>query len=163
MIELRAEIKTNGEPVLRDIAEVVTDIQAYQHVYSLMLTAMQDANGVGIAAPQIGVSIRAFIVASNPNPRYPDAPLMSPELMINPQLLTHGEETELGWEGCLSVPECRGEVPRYTNISVQYQCADGSEKTAELTGFVARIFQHELDHLDGILFIDRAISIVEVQ
>ena len=75
--------------------------------------------------------------------------------MINPHLLAHADETVTGWEGCLSIPGIRGKVPRYRAIKVEYTGRDGKLHKQELTDFVARIFQHELDHLDGIVFIDR--------
>ncbi|WP_087025204.1 peptide deformylase [Thaumasiovibrio subtropicus] len=155
-------IRKLGDDVLREKAKPIADIGEHLTLFDEMLIQMQAANGVGIAAPQLGQSVRAFIVASNPNPRYPDAPSMPPELMINPELLSHGEEKELGWEGCLSVPERRGEVYRYRDIVVRYQNVDGESVTVSLNGFVARIFQHELDHLDGVLFVDRAEQLVDV-
>lgn len=110
---------------------------------------------MGIAAPQVGESVRLFIVASHPNPRYPNAPQMSPTAMINSRIVDHSPETEKGWEGCLSVPGIRGLVPRYTTIQVEYTGRDGILYQQTFTDFVARIFQHELDHLDGIVFLDR--------
>lgn len=122
-----------------------------------MLT-VSNANGVGIAAPQVAQSRRMFIVASRPNPRYPDAPEMEPTTMINPRILAHSEQMVKGWEGCLSIPGIRGLVPRYQAIEVEYIGRDGKRHQQELTGFVARIFQHELDHLNGIVFLDRVES-----
>jgi peptide deformylase len=123
----------------------------------LIYTAEQ-ANGVGIAAPQVGTSDRLFIVASRPTPRYPHAPVMEPTIMINPQILSHSSEQVKDWEGCLSVPGVRGLVPRYPAIAIEYTDRQGDRHHQELTDFVARIFQHELDHLNGILFIDRVES-----
>lgn len=144
-------------PVLRRIAEPIGEAKR-EHFQSLMdqlIETARQANGVGIAAPQVGVSERLFIVASRPTPRYPHAPVMEPTVMINPQILSHSSEQVKDWEGCLSVPGVRGLVPRYQKIIVEYTGRDGQRYQQELTDFVARIFQHELDHLDGILFIDR--------
>jgi peptide deformylase len=120
-----------------------------------MIRTMRKARGVGIAAPQVGKSLRLFIVASHPNPRYPKAPAMLPLPMINPELLWHSKETVTEWEGCLSIPGLRGQVPRYRRIKVRYVTANGDSKTAVLKDFVARIFQHEFDHVNGLVFLDR--------
>ncbi len=149
-----------GHPVLRRVSQSVEEVRR-EHLQALMdqlIQTAQQANGVGIAAPQVGTSERLFIVASRPTPRYPHAPVMAPTVMINPQIISHSEERVKDWEGCLSVPGVRGLVPRYQAIAVEYIDRDGQRQQQELTDFVARIFQHELDHLDGILFIDRVES-----
>ncbi|MEA5510584.1 peptide deformylase [Crocosphaera sp. UHCC 0190] len=157
MIKPSLEIATLGNPILRQEAQPVTDItdKQLQQVIDTLLSTAKAASGVGIAAPQLSHSYRLFIICSHPNPRYPDAPLMEPIVMINPRLVSHSEEMVKGWEGCLSVPGVRGLVPRYQAIAVEYLDRQGQQHRQELTDFVARIFQHELDHLDGILFIDR--------
>lgn len=146
-----------GNPKLRQIAQSIVDIQdeSVQQLIDTLMIKVVDANGVGIAAPQIAQSWRLFIVASRPNLRYPDAPNMEPTAMINPKIVTHSQETIKGWEGCLSVPGIRGLVPRYQHIEVEYTDRESKKQGCELSGFVARIFQHELDHLDGIVFVDR--------
>ncbi|MGK7916293.1 MAG: peptide deformylase [Prochloraceae cyanobacterium] len=121
---------------------------------SLIATAAS-VSGVGIAAPQVSQSYRLFIVASRPNSRYPNAPLMEPTAMINPSILAHSSEIVKDWEGCLSIPGIRGLVPRYQAIEVEYTSQEGQLHRQELKDFVARIFQHELDHLNGIVFVDR--------
>jgi peptide deformylase len=151
------EIIQLGNPILRDKARFVEDVnepQIQQLVDNLLITVKQ-ANGVGIAAPQVGVSDRIFIVASRPNPRYPNAPEMEPTPMINPKILSRSNEAVKGWEGCLSIPGIRGSVPRDRAIEVEYTDRHGKLQKQQLTDFVARIFQHELDHLDGIVFLDR--------
>ncbi len=149
-----------GHPVLRKTARPIEEAQRIflQPLMDQLIQTAQQANGVGIAAPQVGTSERLFIVASRPTPRYPHAPVMAPTVMINPQIISHSEERVKDWEGCLSVPGVRGLVPRYQAIAVEYIDRDGQPQQQELTDFVARIFQHELDHLDGILFIDRVES-----
>ena len=127
-----------------------------------LIATVAKANGVGIASPQVAESYRLFIVASRPNPRYPNAPTMEPTAMINPRIIAHSSEVVKGWEGCLSVPGIRGLVPRYQAIEVEYTSRDGKLHRQELTDFVARIFQHEYDHLDGIVFIDRVESTQEL-
>jgi len=96
-----------------------------------------------------------FIMASNPNERYPDAPLMAPIVVINPQILAASAATEVGVEGCLSIPGQRLSISRHCEIKVQFQSLDGQLHQQTLTGFVARIFQHEYDHLQGITLLER--------
>ena len=150
------QISEIGSPILRQRSKSI-DLPAPQIdslIASLIATA-DAANGVGIAAPQVASSIRLFIVASRPSPRYPQAPTMEPTAMINPEIIDQSGELVSGWEGCLSVPGVRGLVLRDRTIEVRYLTQHGDLVQQELTGFVARIFQHELDHLDGILFPDR--------
>src|ERR1700677_4999174 len=110
-----------------------------------MLLTLRDSNGVGIAAPQVYESKAIFIVASRPNPRYPTAPLMNPEVVINPEILERSTTIVKDWEGCLSIPGIRAEVPRHREIKVRYQSIDGLLIERDFSDFVARIFQHEDD------------------
>ncbi len=146
-----------GNPTLRQPSSLVTNLrdEAIQKLIDdLIATAIND-NCVGLAAPQVAASCRLFIVASRPNQRYPNAPNLEPTPMINPKIINHSQEIVKDWEGCLSVPGMRGIVPRYKSVNVEYTDRNGNLKNQELTNFVARIFQHEYDHLDGIVFIDR--------
>ena len=156
MNELAPIIKL-GNPILRQKAVVVENVQdeKIQNLIDELITSVVQANGVGIAAPQIATSYRLFIVASRPNTRYPHAPEMQPTAMINPQIVAHSSEMVKDWEGCLSVPGIRGLVPRYQTIEVEYTDRNGSSQKQELTDFIARIFQHEYDHLEGLVFLDR--------
>ena len=146
-----------GDPVLRSPAQLVDNIrdERIQKLINDLIATVEQANGVGIAAPQVAESDRLFIVASRPNSRYPKAPLMEPTAMINPKIFAHSTEMVKGWEGCLSIPGIRGSVPRYQEIELEYTDRDGKLRKQELTDFVARVFQHEYDHLDGIVFLDR--------
>lgn len=157
MISRPAPILQLGNPTLRQIAQPIEDVSdpAIQQLIKTLLKAIKKSNGVGIAAPQLGESVRLFVVASRPNPRYPDAPEMAPIAMLNPRVLAQSETTEKGWEGCLSVPGIRGLVPRSREITVEYTDSQGRIHQQQLTGFIARIFLHELDHLDGKVFLDR--------
>ncbi|MGQ9872179.1 peptide deformylase [Leptodesmis sp.] len=154
---VRLQVIELGHPVLRRVAKPIEEARrnSLQPLMDQLIQTAQQTNGVGIAAPQVGRSERLFIVASRPTPRYPHAPVMEPTVMINPQITSHAAERVKDWEGCLSVPGVRGLVPRYQAIIVEYTDRYGQHQHQELTDFVARIFQHELDHLDGILFIDR--------
>ena len=146
-----------GDPTLRKIAEPITNVEdnEIQQLIDEMLTTLQESKGVGLAAPQIGRSLQLVIIASRTNNRYPNAPQMEATAMINPQIISHSPEIAKDWEGCLSVPMIRGLVPRYREIEVEYTDRQGDRQTAKLTDFVARIFQHEYDHLQGKVFLDR--------
>ncbi len=153
-----------GNPVLRQISQPVFHLQEEetQQFLDRLLKTLVDSNGVGIAAPQVGVSQRVLIIASRPSPRYPNAPEMEPVVMVNPHLVSHSEEIAQDWEGCLSIPGIRGLVPRYRAIEVEYTTHDGKLQRQELTDFVARIFQHEFDHLNGLMFLDRLESVRDI-
>jgi len=159
MTKLR-EIAQLGNPILRQIAQPVTQIHdpQIQTLIDDLIATLTPANGVGMAAPQVSESQRIIIVASRPTLRYPSAPIMAPTPMINPHIIDRSDETVKGWEGCLSIPGIRGLVPRYDTIEVEYIDRYGKRQQQELTRFVARIFQHEFDHLEGVLFIDRVES-----
>ncbi|WP_353930839.1 peptide deformylase [Okeanomitos corallinicola TIOX110] len=150
-----------GNPKLRQKSLWVENIEDknIQSLIDNLIATVNQANGVGIAAPQVGESYRLFIVASRPNSRYPNAPEMQPTAMINPKIISHSPEIVKGWEGCLSVPGIRGLVPRFQKIEVEYSDRNGDFKKQELTDFIARIFQHEYDHLQGMVFLDRVESV----
>lgn len=153
-----------GNPILRHQAEQVENIkdESIQRLIDELMVTVLQADGVGIAAPQVARSHRLFIMASRPNPRYPKAPRMKPTAIINPKITAHSQETVKGWEGCLSVPGIRGFVPRYQGIEVEYSDRNGELQKLELTDFVARIFQHEYDHLEGKVFLDRVESTLDL-
>ncbi|MBA4418009.1 MAG: peptide deformylase [Syntrophus sp. (in: bacteria)] len=151
------EIVQIGYPVLRKKASPVAAVESpkiQRFIDDLSRTLMEE-KGVGIAAPQVNVSLRLFIIASHPDPRYSDAPEMEPEVIINPEIIAHSQEMVKGWEGCLSIPGIRGLVPRYRSIALRYTKRDGSQDERIFTDFSARICQHEIDHLDGIVYLDR--------
>ncbi len=153
-----------GNPILRQKAKLVQDIYSasIQKLIDDLLITVTDANGVGIAAPQVAESYRIFIVASRPNLRYPHAPLMEPTAMINPKIIDFADEVIKGWEGCLSIPGIRGLVPRFQWIKVEYTDRHGNLVNQELTDFVARIFQHEYDHFEGLVFLDKVESTLDI-
>lgn len=158
------DIAQLGNPVLRERAKPVEDVHDadIQQLIDHLITTMQDASGVGIAAPQVGKSVQIMVVASRPTLRYPHAPLMEPVAMINPVLIHQSDEREKGWEGCLSVPGIRGQVPRACTVTVAYCDRNGHHHQQTFTDFVARIVQHELDHLQGNVFLDRVESTVNL-
>ena len=161
---LKRQIAQLGHPVLRaDVERLTFPItDESRSLVADMIETMCDANGVGIAAPQVYESKAIFIVASRPNPRYPTAPLMDPEVVINPEILESSDEIVKDWEGCLSIPGIRGEVPRHREIRVRYHSLEGKLIERIYSDFVARIFQHEDDHLHGIVFLDRLESTRDV-
>ncbi len=154
------QIAQLGNPILRQQAQLVDNVrdERIQKLIDALILTAAASNGVGIAAPQVSESYRLFIVASRPSPRYPNAPEMQPTAIINPQIIARSPEVIKGWEGCLSIPGIRGLVPRSQTIEVEYTTRDDKLHRQELTDFVARIFQHEYDHLDGIVFLDRVES-----
>ena len=117
-----------------------------------MRDTMQQLNGAGLAAPQIGVGLRVVIFGVEANPRYPEAETVPYTVLINPELTPLGEEMAEGWEGCLSVPGMRGLVPRYTHLRYTGRDEQGRPLDRSVSDFHARVVQHEVDHLDGILY-----------
>lgn len=117
-----------------------------------MRDTMQALNGAGLAAPQIGVNLRVVIFGVQKNPRYPDAEEVPETVLINPSIMARDEIVEDDWEGCLSLPGLRGQVPRFQNIRYQGYDEQGALIDRTASGFHARVVQHECDHLDGILY-----------
>lgn len=143
-----------GDPVLLEVAKPVVEFDTPE-LHALirdMEDTMQHMNGAGIAAPQIGVSLRVVIFGVGSNPRYPDAEQVPYTVLINPVLNPVKDEMEDGWEGCLSVPGMRGVVPRYTRLHYTGFDQYGKPIDRLVSGFHARVVQHECDHLDGILY-----------
>ena len=151
------QIAQLGHPVLRQDALTVPDPThpLIQTLIDDMLATVAEVNGVGIAAPQVYEPLRIFIIASRPNSRYPHAPAMEPTALLNPELIWASDEKEKGWEGCLSIPGIRGFVPRSRKIGVKYLTRSGVLREEEFSDFLARIFQHEFDHLNATVFLDR--------
>ncbi len=150
-----------GDPVLRQIARPVANPKdpAIAAMAADMIETMVDAPGVGLAAPQVGESLRMIVmrVIADRSEASSGEPPRSIAL-INPEIEVLGSETELGWEGCLSVPELRGVVPRASHIAYRGILPGGKRIKGEATGFQARILQHEFDHLNGILYLDRMLD-----
>ena len=143
-----------GEPVLLQRAAPVEqfDTPELHALIRDMEDTMEAMNGAGIAAPQIGVSLRVVIFGVGANPRYPDAEEVPYTVLVNPELTPLDEEMEEGWEGCLSVPGMRGVVPRYSRLRYTGFDQYGNPIDRTVSGFHARVVQHECDHLDGILY-----------
>ncbi|MBT2189400.1 peptide deformylase [Sphingobium nicotianae] len=152
-----------GDPGLLRVAKPVADALAAElkPIIADMYETMEASKGVGLAAPQIGIDLRIMIFGFNENPRYPDEKPVLVTTLINPWLETLTDETEDGWEGCLSVPGMRGLVPRATHIRYGGTLENGETITREARGFHARVFQHEYDHLDGILYPQRIMDMTK--
>ncbi len=149
-----------GDPVLRKPAEPVNpqDIASpdIQRLIEDMTETMRDSEGVGLAAPQVNVPQRVILVeVRGGNPRYPDRDEVPLTALINPEISPIGDEMADGWEGCLSIPDLRGVVPRHERIAVSALDRNGKPVRFEASDFFARVIQHEVDHLDGIVFLDR--------
>ena len=147
-----------GHPVLRTPARALDKATLrnplVQKLIDDMIETMHEYHGVGLAAPQVHEDIRIFVglLAEEPGP---DSESMA---LINPEITPEGTETREGWEGCLSIPDIRGMVSRFTSIVVKALDREGKPIELRLTDFAARVAQHETDHLDGILFFDRMTS-----
>jgi peptide deformylase len=155
------EIVTLGDPVLRERAREVTAEELrspqVQRLIDDLVETKRAADGAGLAANQIGEALRIAVAeVEEGNPRYPHKPPFPLTVMVNPVIEPDGDEVELINEGCLSVPGTRAEVPRSMSVAVHYLDRDGSEHSERRLGLTAGTFQHEVDHLDGILMIDRA-------
>ncbi len=143
-----------GDPLLLQPAAAVKqfDTPELHALVQDMHDTMTHMNGAGIAAPQIGVSLRVVIFGVGSNPRYPDAEQVPYTVLVNPTLHPVGDAQEDGWEGCLSVPGMRGVVPRYQRLHYTGFDQYGNPIDRLVSGFHARVVQHECDHLDGILY-----------
>jgi peptide deformylase len=146
-----------GHPLLRQVAAPVAELATpeLRALVADMDETMRALNGAGIAAPQIGVSLRVVIFELKDNPRYPHIAPVPYTVLVNPVLTPLGPEEEDGWEGCLSVPGMRGLVPRYRRLRYGGFSLEGTPIDRTVEGFHARVVQHEVDHLDGILFPQR--------
>lgn len=153
------EVLRLGDPRLRQRSAELAEAQFGSLELQALITDLRDTmaarDGAGLAAPQIGVPLRVVLYGITSNPRYPEAPPIPETVLINPLLTPLGEETQLGWEGCLSVPGLRGQVPRHQRLQVVWRDPLGGHHQQQVEGFHARVVQHECDHLDGLLFVDR--------
>ena len=148
------EVLKMGDPRLLAVAEPVLEFGTpeLRQLLADMQDTMRDLNGAGLAAPQIGVGLRVVIFGFEDNPRYPDADSVPFTVLINPVLTPLSEVLDEGWEGCLSVPGMRGLVPRYRELRYTGFDAAGAPLDRTVKDFHARVVQHEVDHLDGILY-----------
>jgi peptide deformylase len=148
------DILRMGDPRLLERSREVAQVPSpgLTELLADMRDTMRAADGAGLAAPQIGVPLRVVIFGVERNPRYPDAEPVPYTELVNPVLTPLGAEEEAGWEGCLSVPGFRGEVPRFARLRYEGLTPQGERIVRDVDGFHARVVQHECDHLDGILY-----------
>jgi len=148
-----------GHPVLRQVAQPVPPegigAPQIQQLIDDLIETMVEYDGAGLAAPQVHVSLQVVVFEVQGNPRYPDAESIPLTVLINPKLTPLTGDTEEDWEGCLSVPDLRGKVPRCTRIRIEAHDRNGKRLNYVADGFHARVAQHECDHLMGKVFLDR--------
>lgn len=153
---VREILKMGDQRLLRQAQPVPPEALGGPDLLALlqdMRDTLAAAQGAGLAAPQIGVDWQLVIFGTGaPNPRYPDAPVVPPTVLINPRITPVGADEESGWEGCLSVPGLRAEVPRWCRVRYQGVDEQGQAIDREVEGFHARVVQHECDHLWGTLY-----------
>jgi peptide deformylase len=152
-------IVTIGHPVLREASRELSPDElrslAVQQLIDDLVDTMRAANGAGLAANQVGEAVRVAVVEVDHNPRYPYKPPIPLTVVVNPVIETLDDELVEINEGCLSVPDLRGSVERHVNVRLRYTDRDGHPHDDVVRGLTAGTFQHELDHLDGVLFVDR--------
>ncbi len=150
-----------GNPILRQIAQPVdfellnSPVGEVQVLIDNMIDTMREEDGVGLAAPQIFQSLQLVVMECSSNERYPEAPEIPMTVLVNPVITHYGEEKAIGWEGCLSLKDLRGLVPRSEKVTVEYFDREGNFITIKAEGFPAVVLQHEIDHLQGKVFLDR--------
>jgi peptide deformylase len=148
-----------GHPVLREKARpvAVEDIGSagVQRFIDDMIETMREYDGAGLAANQVHMPVQIAVIEVESNPRYPEAVAIPLTVVINPVVTPLTEQMEDGWEGCLSVPDMRGMVPRHTAVRLECHDREGNRVTLDAKDFFARVIQHETDHLDGIVYVDR--------
>ena len=148
-----------GHPVLREVSKPISREELLsdkvQSFIDDLIETMREYDGAGLAAPQVHNPIRVCLIEVDGNPRYPDFPQIPLTCLVNPELTFLTDDQVRVWEGCLSVPDLRGLVPRRTKLRVRGMDRAGEEIDFEAEGIFAAIVQHECDHLDGMLFVDR--------
>ena len=150
-----------GNPILRQVAKPI-DLASLrllngelQLLIDNMIDTMREEGGVGLAAPQVFQSLQLVVIECSSNDRYLEAPEIPLTVLVNPVIRHYGEAKALGWEGCLSLNDLRGLVPRSEKITVEYFDREGKSVTVDAEGFPAVVLQHEIDHLHGKVFLDR--------
>ncbi len=149
-----------GHPVLRSRARALERAEvktaSIQKLIDDMIETMEEYQGIGLAGPQVHEGVRIFIAGLQEDARSDDDdPAIVPVAIVNPEIVPIGSEMETDWEGCLSIPDIRGKVPRYKRVKVRALDREGTRMELQLSDFAARVVQHENDHLDGMLFFDR--------
>lgn len=148
-----------GNPILRNRARKITAAEvrksSFKTLVKRMFFTMRRINGVGLAAPQIGKPIQLAVAEIRKTKTRSAVRPLKPTVIINPRIISHSKEINYYWEGCLSFDGARGLVPRYSKVKVSYLDENFKKKTGEFAGYQARVFQHEIDHLNGTVYIER--------
>jgi len=156
---MKQKIVSIGNPVLRQKIKTVTTAKrqskSFQKFLKDMVKTMYRANGVGLAANQVGVNQRALVMECDTNKRYPKVNSVELQTYLNARIVKYSKEQEKGWEGCLSIPGYRGIVPRSKWVTFEAITPEGKKVRKTVKGFEARIIQHEIDHLNGFIYVDR--------
>jgi peptide deformylase len=152
------DVVTIGDPQLKAETEAIGDVRDVAELLACMVSRLRELNGAGLAAPQLGASVKVIVVEVRKTDVFPDRPTSPLLQMINPVIVEQSRTTETGWEGCFSVPGFMGLVPRAEVIAVEYISTAGTDVTERYSGYVARVIQHEIDHLNGVEFVDRMTS-----
>jgi peptide deformylase len=147
-----------GDPGLRAGGQEITDFEASAPLFQRLVSLLRELNGAGLAATQLGEQAAAVVVEVRKTDVFPDRPTSPLIQMANPRITRMSEEVEEGWEGCFSVPGLMGLVNRSTTIEVTYQDPEGTPQSATFEGYIARVIQHEIDHLSGQIFLDKMAS-----
>lgn len=149
------DLVTIGNPILRTKSKVVADIQSVLPLCNRLVELLRKIKGAGLAAPQIGSPLSVMIVEVRKTEVYPDRPESPLYVMINPAITEYSDDQENDWEGCFSIPGLMGLVPRAKSISVKYLDTEGNEHHRQFEGYVARVIQHECDHLEGKVYLEQ--------
>jgi len=152
------DVVTIGDPRLKAVTGAIDDVQEVAGLLARMVDRLRELNGAGLAAPQIGASVKVIVVEVRKTDVFPDRPTSPLLQMINPVIVEQSGITETGWEGCFSVPGFMGLVPRAETITVEYTSAEGTDVRNRYSGYLARVIQHEIDHLNGVEFVGRMAS-----
>lgn len=152
------DVITIGDPRLKAETHAIGNIHDAAELLVRMVDRLRELNGAGLAAPQIGASVKVIVVEVRKTDVFPDRPTSPLLQMLNPVIVEQSGTTATDWEGCFSVPGLMGLVARDETITVEYTSEDGTEARERYSGYVARVIQHEIDHLNGVEFVDRMTS-----
>jgi peptide deformylase len=151
-------IVTVGDPRLKQPAALAEDTPDVLELLAAMVGRLRGLNGAGLAAPQVGAAVRVVVIEVRRTDVFPDRPETPLLQMVNPVIIERSGSELTDWEGCFSVPGLMGQVPRAERVRVEYTAPDGGQVMEEYEGYAARVIQHEVDHLDGVEFLDRMLS-----
>jgi peptide deformylase len=154
------EVVKVGAQLLRARVKPVIDFAAAREYYELLTSGLRELAGAGLAANQLGIDADIFVAEVRKTEMFPDREESGLHVLLNAEIYEHSEETTLDWEGCFSIPGYVGQVPRYNWIKVRYNDLNGEPKDSLFEGYLARVFQHEIDHLNGRVYLDRMPSML---